>query len=103
MNEHERMTSAKMKILQALEELLNHHNLDVIYVSDIIRLAAASRKTFYRHFQDKYNLVNFYFFAFYHDTFEQIVSGDEWEDALYRYLTICEEKALQQSGRKLPA
>lgn len=93
MYKQDQMTPAKSRIINSLEKLLYHRDLDQIYVSDIIRTAHVSRKTFYRHFQDKYDLVNSYFFTFYHKTFEQIVSGDKWEDALYRYLTICEEKS----------
>lgn len=89
-----KMTPAKRKIIHALEELLMQHDLDDIYVSDIVRLSEVSRKTFYRHFQDKYELVNFYFLDFYSNTFEKIVEGEKWEEALYNYLCICEEKAL---------
>ncbi len=53
---------AKERILQALEELLQCGQLDDIHVSDLIRLAGVSRKTFYRHFQDKYDLVNWIFY-----------------------------------------
>ena len=84
---------AKERILRALEELLQCGQLDDIHVSDLIRLAGVSRKTFYRHFQDKYDLVNCYFRRFYQDTFEQVTAGAQWDEALYRYLMICGEKA----------
>ena len=91
--DQKKMTPAKHKIIHALEELLNHKDLDEIYVSDIIRSANISRKTFYRHYQDKYDLVNAYFFEFFQNTFERIAFGDDWDEAFLRYLTICEEKA----------
>lgn len=86
--------STKQKIIYALEELMNHRDLDEIYVSDIIRLANISRKTFYRHYQDKYDLVNSYFSEFYYSTFERITLGDKWEDALQAFLSICEDKSV---------
>ncbi len=87
-----RQTPAKEKIVAALEELLQKKQLEDIYVSDIVARSGVARKTFYRHFDDKYAAVNAYFAQFYSDTFERIVSGDEWEDALYNYLSVCEEK-----------
>lgn len=92
--DQKKMTPAKQKIISALEELLNYKDLDDIYISDIVRSANISRKTFYRHYQDKYDLVNAYFFEFFQNTFERITYGDEWDEALLRYLAICEEKAL---------
>ncbi|MCD8008221.1 MAG: TetR/AcrR family transcriptional regulator [Clostridiales bacterium] len=62
-------------------------------MSDIVRLSGVARKTFYRHFRDKYDLVNLYFLNFYAQSFDKIAEGEKWEDALCTYLTICEEKA----------
>ncbi|MCC8060080.1 MAG: TetR/AcrR family transcriptional regulator [Clostridiales bacterium] len=88
-----KITPAKERIIQALEELLLRRDLDDIYVSDIVRASGISRKTFYRNFQDKYDLVNYYFYHFYLYSFDQITEGAEWEDALHTYLSICEKKA----------
>lgn len=91
--EKEKGTPAKQKIMEALEKLLQTSSLDDIYVSDIIREAKVARKTFYRHYQDKYDLTSSYFEEYFQTTFEKIISGRDWEEALLMYLTICEEKA----------
>ena len=41
----------------ALQDLLEKKDLDNIYVSDIIEVAGISKSTFYRYFQDKYDLA----------------------------------------------
>lgn len=87
------MTPAQVKINHALERLLQKRNLDDIYVSDLIEDAGISRKTFYRHYKDKYDLANQYFSAFFAETFAKITFGKDWESALLEYLEICEDKA----------
>ena len=50
-----------MKIIYALEKLLWERSVDEINISDIVREAGIARKTFYRHYQDRYDLVDRYF------------------------------------------
>ncbi len=88
-----KITKAKLKMLHSLEELLYRKSLEEISVIDIVEKAGVARKTFYRHFQDKYEALNFYFFLFYQESFEKINEGEDWEAALYNYLCVCEEKA----------
>ena len=67
--------------------------LDVIRVSELVRQASVCRKTFYRHYQDKYALAAAYFADFFDRSFGRIVSGESFDVALLEYLAICEEKA----------
>ncbi|RGZ01774.1 TetR/AcrR family transcriptional regulator C-terminal domain-containing protein [Clostridium sp. AM58-1XD] len=85
--------SAKRKFAQALEELLKGKNLDDIQVSEIVLKAGLSRRTFYRHFQDKYDLASWFFSQFFEGSFGQITEGADWETAFLKYLAICEQKA----------
>lgn len=85
------MDSKKM-LANSLEKLLIKKNLDDIQVSEIVAGTSLSRKTFYRHFKDKYDLVSWYFAQFYEATFGRIVDGLMWEEALLLYLNIYEEK-----------
>ncbi len=87
------MTKSKLKILQSLEELLKKNSLEDITVSNLVEKSGVARKTFYRHFQDKYDALNFYFYMFYQESFEEINKGEDWEAALFKYLSVCEEKA----------
>ncbi len=51
----------KWKIAEALKSLLRKKSLSKITVQEIIDCADVARPTFYRHFRDKYDLVNWYF------------------------------------------
>jgi AcrR family transcriptional regulator len=76
-----------------LEDLLISKDLDSICVSEIVKKSGVCRKTFYRHFQDKFDLADYYFSQFFEETFGQITSGEDWESALLCYLEICAQKA----------
>ncbi|CVK18907.1 TetR/AcrR family transcriptional regulator C-terminal domain-containing protein [Sporomusa sphaeroides] len=84
--------NSKQILADSLEKLLMKKNLDNIQVSEIVAGTSLSRKTFYRHFKDKYDLANWYFAQFYEVTFGCITEGLTWEDALLCYLNICQEK-----------
>ncbi len=88
-----KMTKSRMKILQTLEDLLQRKSLEDISVSEIVARSGVARKTFYRHFRDKFDALNFYFYLFYQESFEKMNQGERWEDALYEYLSVCEAKA----------
>ena len=57
------ITDIRKKLSEAMEYLLSRKNLDDIPVSEIAKMAGVSRRTFYRHFCDKYELVNWYYNA----------------------------------------
>lgn len=48
----------KKALAESLEELLKKKTIDEITVNDIIERVGISRTTFYRHFADKYELIN---------------------------------------------
>ncbi|PKM65516.1 MAG: TetR family transcriptional regulator [Firmicutes bacterium HGW-Firmicutes-2] len=77
---------------ESLEKLLMKKNLDDIQVSEIVSGTSLSRKTFYRHFRDKYDLSSWYFSQFFEDSFGRITDNLTWEEALLRYLDIYQEK-----------
>lgn len=84
--------SAKLKLMTSIEDLLRVKKLDEISVSEIIFKAQVCRKTFYRNFKDKYDLVSSYFEGFFSETFGQITTGENFYTSLYHYLEICESK-----------
>ncbi|MDN6250020.1 MAG: TetR/AcrR family transcriptional regulator, partial [Tetragenococcus koreensis] len=53
----QRNTQTKVKIKQALIQLLNQKHLEEITVSDITRNSQINRGTFYLHYLDKYDLI----------------------------------------------
>lgn len=56
-----RSNRTKLLLAQSLRELLAAAPLDKISVNDIVEKAGVGRNTFYYHFEDKYDLVNWYF------------------------------------------
>lgn len=53
-----RATRTRQLITSAFDELIATKNFDQITVKDITNLATINRATFYRHFLDKYELVD---------------------------------------------
>lgn len=53
-----RLMLVKRAIIDALDALLENQEFERISVQDICERAQVSRTTFYRHFEDKYHLVN---------------------------------------------
>lgn len=84
--------NSKEIIAKSLEKLLMKKNLDDIQVSEIVAGTSLSRKTFYRHFKDKYDLASWYFAQLYEASFGRITDDLTWEEALLHYLDIYQEK-----------
>lgn len=49
--------TSKMLIISAFRELMEHEKFDSITTSGIIEKSGVSRATFYKHFKDKYDLL----------------------------------------------
>lgn len=86
--------NSKKIFAESLEKLLYKKNLDEISAKEIVQGTNLSRRTFYRHFCDKYDLANWYFDQLYMNSFGRIVYDTSWEEALYHCLTIYEERKL---------
>ncbi|MCG4901122.1 TetR/AcrR family transcriptional regulator [Enterocloster bolteae] len=86
------ITDIRKKLSEAMEYLLSRKKLDDIPVSEIAKMAGVSRRTFYRHFCDKYELVNWYYDEFYEESFGSIVLGAGLEEALTQCLKIYRQK-----------
>lgn len=56
-----RSNQTKRLLAQSLQELMVSTPLEKISVNDIVEQAGVGRNTFYYHFEDKYDLVNWYF------------------------------------------
>lgn len=73
----------KRVIAAAMKKLMQQKRLEEISVGEIIAESKISRNTFYYHFRDKYDLVNWIFrsevpFAM------STISGSNWQEVLYR-------------------
>ena len=58
-----------------MKELLVHTPVDKITVKQIVDQCDVTRPTFYRHFKDKYDLINWYFDKILLESFEHMGEG----------------------------
>ncbi|MEG1869615.1 MAG: dihydroxyacetone kinase transcriptional activator DhaS, partial [Oscillospiraceae bacterium] len=72
----------KRVLAQSLKDLMQKTPLSKISVGDIAARSGVNRNTFYYHFKDKYDLVNW---IYYTETLEQMSNfsdRDHWEEGL---------------------
>ncbi len=62
----------KQRLANSIKKLMEHSSLERITVKNIVQDAGVTRQTFYRHFQDKYDLVNWYFDVLVRRCFEKM-------------------------------
>lgn len=83
----------KKAIAVSLKRLMSKKNLKKITVADIVRNCGLNRQTFYYHFQDKYDLVNW---IFYNDVIKAVMSNrkkyDDLDSMMLKMLNIMESE-----------
>lgn len=77
---------------KAIKSLIKKQPLDKITVIDIVSTAGKTRQTFYRHFQDKYDLVNWYFEKLVLKSFEEMNQGGSLQEALNLKFAFIEQE-----------
>ena len=77
---------------KAIKSLIKKQPLDKITVTDIVSTAGKTRQTFYRHFQDKYDLVNWYFEKLVLKSFEEMRQGGSLQEALNLKFAFIEQE-----------
>ena len=78
----------KERIAAAFKQLMIQRPFDSITITDITDACGLNRLTFYYHFQDKYDLMNW---IFYKDVIEPVrgsVDVENWPDRLYNALKV---------------
>lgn len=76
----------KKEFARIMKELMTEKSFDKISIGDICQASGLSRKTFYYHFQDKYELVNWIFFT----EFARVVRNNAFSDDWAFLLELCE-------------
>lgn len=72
----------KKAIAEAMKELARKKSFDKISIADITTACGLNRQTFYYHFQDKYELLNW---IYYNEAFLPVMDGitfDNWHEKL---------------------
>ena len=62
----------KYRLADAMKQCMAKMPIERITVRQIVELSGTTRQTFYRHFQDKYDLINWYFDKILAESFEHM-------------------------------
>jgi len=74
-----RSMHSKIKIFQALETLMSHEDFDRIAVKHICEVAHIGKTTFYTHFKDKYDIIQWFTTLFFDIGVARIGRTLTWE------------------------
>lgn len=85
---------SKEKFVKALLAVMEHYDFKEITITQLSQEADLSRKTFYRLFKDKDELINFFFEKLYQECLMQIKSRQlqHYWDVVQCYFDFCEER-----------
>lgn len=84
----------KYRLAEAAKKCMASSGTDAMTVTQIVQTCGVTRQTFYRNFQDKYDLINWYFDKLLARSFEHMGRGTTVLDSLEKKFTyIQEEKA----------
>ncbi len=78
----------KKAIAASIKELMKHKNLEKITVSDIVQNCGLNRQTFYYHFQDKYDLVNWIYYSEVVSAIARNTDYSDWTEVMLDVLNI---------------
>lgn len=82
----------RFKLAESMKELMKSTPLDKITVTDIVENCEVSRQSFYRLFQDKYDLVNWYFEVLAQQSFKQMGVHYTLKEGLVRKFQFIEQE-----------
>lgn len=92
-------TITKQAIIYSFKKLMKEKQFDKISISDITNVCNLNRQTFYYHFQDKYELMNW---IYYNEIFLPLVKkleNNNYEEAFRNmFTTMYEEKYLYNNA-----
>lgn len=75
----------KRLLSNALYDLMQEKKFEKITVENIIKKAGVSKATFYRYFQDKFDLMCWFYKDFVATTFDEVYSKTSWYRTQYIY------------------
>lgn len=81
-------------LAQALKQCMKKSPLEKITIKDITDTCGVSRQTFYRHFKDRQDLVNWYFDKILLESFEHMGEGKTIYDGLVKKFTFIHQERL---------
>jgi len=85
------MNRNKLRLAQSMEKLVAQKPLTKLTIGEICDDAMLSRATFYHHFKDKYDLVNWIFDCLFDRTFINSDDHTSWEERVVAFLGALKE------------
>lgn len=83
----------KYRLADSIRECMKTIPVDKITVRNIVEGCGTTRQTFYRHFLDKYDLINWYFDKLVLESFAQMGQGDTvYEGLVKKFMFILQER-----------
>ncbi len=86
-------TLSKEAIINSFKQLMRQKTFDKISISDITNNCYLNRQTFYYHFQDKYELMNY---IYYNEIFLPLVDNLDEENYDYKFFQMFEKMKNEQ-------
>ncbi|NLC04704.1 MAG: TetR family transcriptional regulator [Tissierellia bacterium] len=80
----------KMALANAMKQLMIEKPMGEIIISDITKLCNMNRKSFYYHFKDKYDLVNWIFYTEFVSAIQETSPNNIWDflESICIYLNV---------------
>lgn len=69
----------KRALSMAMKKLMEEKPMEKIRIGDIVKLCNMNRQSFYYHFKDKYDLVNWIFYTEFIKSIEDLLENPSWE------------------------
>ena len=82
----------KYRLAEAAKKCMAASGTDAMTVTQIVQTCGVTRQPFYRNFQDKYDLINWYFDKLLAKSFEHMGMGKTVYDALVKKFTYIQEE-----------
>ena len=88
----------KYRLAEAMKECMKSASVEKITVTEIVETCGVTRQTFYRNFQDKYDLINWYFDKLLLESFAQMGDGLTVYEGLTRKFEFIQKERVFFAG-----
>ena len=92
--------SIKYKLADAMKQCMKDTPVEKITVREISEACGVTRQTFYRNFQDKYDLINWYFDKILLESFEHMGEGKTVYESLVNKFNYIQKEKLSPFSEK---
>ena len=89
----EKRDKMKYRLADAMKSCMGKMSVEKITVKEIVDACGTTRQTFYRNFQDKYDLINWYFDKILLESYEHMGQGKTIYEGLVRKFQYIEQES----------